>query len=222
RKEMASSSFRDSINSLGWSRREPDLPVNTSQQSGFMSSLRSLYPFGGGGYVQLPTTESAGAPLPAPSRREEEEGWFAPTRPRKFVIFRRASSWTSSCDGDEPQVIPDLESNYVSNTQCFDRRWTLGSIFFMASFAAMMGPMAYFQHLISGPRLPFAAAYFGSIALTFYFSLGLHSTFLTLISAIIQIVCLVWYLVSYFPMGSAGLRIAASYGTRQATSWMTG
>lgn len=71
---MASSSFRDSINSLGWSRR--DEPVNTSQQNGLLSSIQSLNPFGDRGYVRLPTTESAGAPLPAPSRREEEEGWF--------------------------------------------------------------------------------------------------------------------------------------------------
>ena len=35
-----------------------------------------------------------------------------------------------------------------------------------------MGPWAYVQHLISTPRLPFTAAYFGSIALTLYFSLG--------------------------------------------------
>jgi hypothetical protein len=73
---MASNNFRDSIGSLGWSRRDQDVPVNTAQQSGLMSTLQSLNPFGGGGYVQLPTTESAGAPLPAPNRREEEEGMF--------------------------------------------------------------------------------------------------------------------------------------------------
>lgn len=48
----------------------------------------------------------------------------------------------------------------------------MGSALFLASFAAVMGPMAYVQHLLSGPRLPFTAAYFGSIAMTFYFSLG--------------------------------------------------
>lgn len=45
-----------------------------------------------------------------------------------------------------------------------------------------MGPVTYAQHLISGPRLPFTASYFGSIALTLYFSLGvslLSSTLLT-------------------------------------------
>lgn len=51
-------------------------------------------------------------------------------------------------------------------------RWSLGSALFLASWAAIMGPWTYCQHLISTPRLPFTAAYFGSIGLTLYFSLG--------------------------------------------------
>lgn len=127
---------------------------------------------------------------------------------------------------------------------------------FLASFAAMMGPLTYAQHLFSGTRLPFTAAYFGSIAMTLYFSLGvshscllrrqsvscslhrdlwlrlvtdlcllpeqLHSTILTLFSSIIQLACLAWYLVSYFPMGSSGLRLASSFGAQRATAWLTG
>jgi hypothetical protein len=54
-------------------------------------------------------------------------------------------------------------------------RWSLGSALFLASWAVMMGPWAYVQHLISTPRLPFTAAYFGSIALTLYFSLGVSA-----------------------------------------------
>ncbi|CAK7564060.1 MAG: Protein transport protein sft2 [Sporothrix epigloea] len=184
---MTSQSFRDSLNSLGWTQRETDVPVSTSQRQSLLSSLQSWNPFGDSGYVRLPTTESSAAPLPAPSRREEEEGWFVlATRPRKFVIL-----------------------------------WTLGSILFLSSFAAMMGPWAYVQHLASAPRLPFTGAYFGSIALTLYFSLGLHSTILTLISAILQLACLLWYLVSYFPMGSSSLRFATSLGARRAAAWMT-
>lgn len=78
---MASSNFRDSINSLGWSRR--DEPVNTAPQpSGFFGTLQNLNPFQDSGYLSLPTHDAPpGAPLPAPSRREEEEGWFA----RKFT-----------------------------------------------------------------------------------------------------------------------------------------
>jgi hypothetical protein len=75
---MASNSFRNSMNSLGWSRREPDLPASTDSTTPILSKLSSLNPFGRGGYVQLPTHElPPGAPLPAPSRREEEEAWFA-------------------------------------------------------------------------------------------------------------------------------------------------
>lgn len=73
---MASTSFRDSINSMGWSRRDVDIPVNTSAPNPVLSRLQSLNPFGNSGYVSLPTQEP-GAPLPAPSRREEDEGIFA-------------------------------------------------------------------------------------------------------------------------------------------------
>ncbi len=82
---MTSQSFRDSLNSLGWSRRDADVPVNTSQRTGLLSSLQSLNPFNDSGYVRLPTTEGGpGAPLPAPSRREEEEAWFACKFPYSF------------------------------------------------------------------------------------------------------------------------------------------
>jgi hypothetical protein len=65
------------MNSLGWSRRA-DVPVNTSKQTGLLSSIKSLNPFGNEGSVRLPTSEGpAGAPLPAPSRREEDDAWFA-------------------------------------------------------------------------------------------------------------------------------------------------
>ena len=74
---MASTSFRDSMNNLGWSRRDADFPVTTSSSSPILSRLQALNPFGDGGYVRLPNHEGPGAPLPAPSRREEEEGWFA-------------------------------------------------------------------------------------------------------------------------------------------------
>ncbi|KAM3457485.1 hypothetical protein MY5147_005152 [Beauveria neobassiana] len=177
---MASSSFRDSINSLGWSRATEE-PVNTSRDTGLFSSIQNLNPFQDRGYLQLPTHEtSPGAPLPASSRREEEEGWFIlATRPRKFVLF-----------------------------------------LFLASFAAVMGPMNYVYHLLSTPRLPFTAAYFGSIIMTLAFAI--KNTILTLLSALVQLAALAWYLVSYFPMGAAGLRLATTFGARQATSWMSG
>ncbi|KAJ3494840.1 hypothetical protein NLG97_g3819 [Lecanicillium saksenae] len=99
--------------------------------------------------------------------------------------------------------------------------WTVGSGLFLASFAAVMGPMNYVYHLLSTPRLPFTAAYFGSIIMTLVFAIKLQNTILTLFSALVQLAALVWYLVSYFPMGAAGLRMATTFGARQAASWMS-
>lgn len=215
---MASNNFRDSIGSLGWSRRDQDVPVNTAQQGGLMSSLQSLNPFRDGGYVQLPTTESAGAPLPAPNRREEEEGWFVLSRWDRMLVFGACNLAALACFVICFALFPVLSLRPTK----FVILWTLGSMFFLASFAAMMGPMAYLRHLLSTERLPFTAAYFGSLGLSLYFALGLHSTIMTLISALIQLACLIWYLISYFPMGSSGLRLATTFGARRAAAWMTG
>ncbi|KAG9660760.1 SFT2-domain-containing protein, partial [Aureobasidium melanogenum] len=87
---MASSSFRDSMNSLGWSRREPAaMPTTSNSSTPFLGKLQSLNPFGQGGYVRLPLyeNEAPGAPLPARTRREEEEGWFALSRWDRLLVF---------------------------------------------------------------------------------------------------------------------------------------
>ncbi|KAI0009078.1 SFT2-domain-containing protein [Xylariaceae sp. FL0662B] len=215
---MASASFRESMNSLGWSRRDQDYTANTNQRSGLLSSIKSLNPFGDRGYVQLPTTESAGAPLPASNRREEEEGWFTLSRWDRLLIFGACILGALACF----VLCFALWPFFMTKPTKFVILWSFGSVLFLSSFAAMMGPVAYLRHLTSGPRLPFTAAYFGSIVLTIYFAIGLHNTILTLIFAIIQIACLIWYLVSYFPMGSSGLRLATSFGARRAATWMTG
>lgn len=63
------------MNSLGWGGRD-NLPATTAQPSGLLASIQSLNPFQNRGYVALPTSDGPGAPLPAPTRREEEEAWF--------------------------------------------------------------------------------------------------------------------------------------------------
>jgi len=211
---MAQQSLRDSFNSLGWSRR--DEPVNTAPQTGFMSSIRNMNPFQGSGYVRLPTAENQGAPLPAASRREEEEGWFVLSRWDRLMVFAACNLAAVACFVICFTLFPVLSLR----PRKFVILWSVGSVMFLASFAAVMGPMNYVYHLLSTPRLPFTAGYFGSICLTLVFAIKLQSTILTLFAAIVQLACLVWYLVSYFPMGSTGLRFATTYGARQAASWM--
>lgn len=126
-------------------------------------------------------------------------------------------------------------------------RWSVGSTLFLASWAVLMGPITYVRHLLSGPRLPFTAAYFGSIALTLYFAVGvrpfplppphpshafldymlmkrmqLQKSILTLFAAIFQLVALIWYLVSYFPMGSTGLQFMGRFGVQRVAAWVSG
>jgi hypothetical protein len=45
-----------------------------------------------------------------------------------------------------------------------------------------MGPWSYAKHLVSGSRLPFTAAYFGSIALTLYFAIGVSKSMIPILS----------------------------------------
>jgi hypothetical protein len=171
---MASSSFRDSINSLGWTRRDQDVPITTSRRGGFLSSLQSLVPFQDQGYVRLPTTEGPGAPLPAPSRREEEEGWFILGRWDRLLIFGACNLAALACFVICFAFLPALSlrpSKFVT-------LWTVGSILFLSSFAAIMGPITYARHLASGPRLPFTTAYFGAIILTLFFALVVRSRYL--------------------------------------------
>ncbi|KAF3384989.1 Protein transport protein SFT2 [Penicillium rolfsii] len=288
---MANNSFRDSVNSLGWSRRDPDFPVrtnNSSTETSFLSRLQSLNPFGQGGYVQLPThNEGPGAPLPAPTRREEEEGFFALSRwdrmlifgacnlgaavcfmicfflfpvlslkPRKFAVLYQLASFTFHSPSPKPRfplftlylsdprttrfdfpsripvlpciaTLPPLpfkpRSHYPGHSRCLAQAtWSVGSVLFLLSWAVLMGPWSYARHLVSGSRLPFTAAYFGSIALTLYFAIGRQNLFLTLISSIFQLTALVWYLVSYFPMGSTGLQFMGRFGVSRVSAWVSG
>jgi len=159
------------MNSLGWSRREPEYTANTNSSTPFLSTLSSLNPFQRGGYVQLPTHEAPGAPLPAPSRREEEEGWFALSRWDRLMIFGGCNLAALACFVVCFALFPIL----FPQPRKFAILWSAGSILFLASWAALMGPRAYATHLISGPRLPFTAVYFGSIVMTVYFAAGVCS-----------------------------------------------
>ncbi|KAK0365588.1 Protein transport protein sft2 [Friedmanniomyces endolithicus] len=206
------------MNSLGWSRSE--VPANTAQQSPLLGRLQRLNPFSDEGFVRLPTREGEGpgAPLPARTRREEEEGFFALSRWDRLLLFGGLNLAAVALFIVCFTLLPILSLR----PRKFAILWSMASALFLVSWAVMMGPMVYARHLISAERLPFTATYFGSIGLTLYFALGLQSTLLTLISSIVQTVALVWYLVSYFPMGSTGLRFAASFGTSRVMAWMNG
>lgn len=52
----------------------------------------------------------------------------------------------------------------------------VGSILMLLSVALLRGPWAHVKHMMSIERLPFTAAYIGTMVLTLYFSLGVSLT----------------------------------------------
>ena len=68
------------------------------------------------------------------------------------------------------------------------------------------------KHILSAERLPFSLAYFGSLALTLWFAVGIRSTIGTLIAAIVQVVALLSYFAAYMPGGLTTLRFGGQMG----------
>jgi len=89
--------------------------------------------------------------------------------------------------------------------------FTMGSALNMGAFAALRGPMAQAKHMIHKDRLPFSAAYVSSMLATLYAAMYMHSYVLTVIFSAIQIMCLGYYLASYFPGGVAGLKVLTHF-----------
>ena len=56
-------------------------------------------------------------------------------------------------------------------------------------------------------RLPFTSTYVGSMALTLYAALVLHSYVLVLLFSLLQAAAVGWYLLSYIPGGAPILRL---------------
>lgn len=88
----------------------------------------------------------------------------------------------------------------------FSLLFTLGSLFMIFSFSFLWGPVNHFKHLFSRERMLFTCSYFGTLILTLYFALSVQSTPLTVFFAVLQVIALIWFLVSYIPGGHTGLK----------------
>ncbi|KAF3909912.1 hypothetical protein ABW21_db0209913 [Orbilia brochopaga] len=88
----AESQFRSQWTS--WSRR--DEPVRTSRNTGLLSTISSYNPFGGDGYVRLPTS-NVDAQLPARTREEEEAGYFTMSRWDRLLGFGILNAGAAVC-----------------------------------------------------------------------------------------------------------------------------
>ncbi|EFJ35004.1 hypothetical protein SELMODRAFT_81074, partial [Selaginella moellendorffii] len=88
--------------------------------------------------------------------------------------------------------------------------FSLGSCLVIGSFFALKGPRAQLAHMMSKERLPFSVAFVGSMVGAIYSSVIMHSYLLCLLFSALQILALLYYVLSYFPGGTAGLKFMLS------------
>lgn len=96
----------------------------------------------------------------------------------------------------------------------FSLLFTLGSLFLILSFSFLWGPVNHLKHLFSKDRLIFTCTYFGTLFMTLYFAMARHSTPWTVLFAVLQLIALIWFLLSYIPGGYTGI----SFFTRLCSS----
>lgn len=84
--------------------------------------------------------------------------------------------------------------------------FTLGSLLIMSAFVSLKGWRGQLQHMLTRERLPFTIAYVGSMGGTLYAAMAMHSYVLSIICCAAQVVALLYYILSYFPGGTAGMK----------------
>ena len=76
----------------------------------------------------------------------------------------------------------------------------VGSLCILGSFAILNGPQEFITKLIKEKGL-FFVGYIGSIIMTIYASMVLKSYILTIVFLVVEVVCLLRFMCSYFPGG---------------------
>ena len=94
--------------------------------------------------------------------------------------------------------------------------FSVGGACSIGAVGALRGAAAQISHMLAPDRVVVSLAYVGSALATLYASVVMHSYFLTIVASIAQTVALLYYQVSYFPMGAAGLKAVAQMGAHLA------
>ncbi|KJE95778.1 hypothetical protein CAOG_006191 [Capsaspora owczarzaki ATCC 30864] len=93
----------------------------------------------------------------------------------------------------------------------FALMFSLGSVFVLTSFFILVGPVTQSRRLIASERAPFTAFYFFTLFITIYSALIWQSFIYTIVFAGLQVAALVWYVISFVPGGSVGLKILGRF-----------
>ncbi|THH18234.1 hypothetical protein EW146_g2706 [Bondarzewia mesenterica] len=215
-------SFRENLSQFRWARGNNNDSQQSPSQGQSNSPFSRFYNAIGGAYI----------PLRSGERSNEDEAYFALSRWERLVGFLACLAGAAICFAVAFFTLPFLairpakfalafrypihaRAIYTSTTDS-GVFISLGSLLVMFGFSVLIGPLNHAKHLISKERLPFSIAYLSSLGLTLYFSLGPHSYIGSLISAIVQVVALVSYILAYFPGGAQTLRFGGQMALRGA------
>mmetsp|Transcript_4755 Transcript_4755/g.17071 ORF Transcript_4755/g.17071 Transcript_4755/m.17071 type:complete len:288 (-) Transcript_4755:34-897(-) len=106
--------------------------------------------------------------------------------------------------------------------QKFALCFSIGCFMILGSFAALKGAKEHIMHMMSKERLPFTGAYLGSTLLTLWAAMIAHSYVLSVIFSGAQFVAVLYYSLSYFPGGAAGVTIALRMLKTSVTACISG
>jgi len=200
--------------------------LSKSSSSASLSSLTSKFPsiklpsslktpFGGGDggqedeepFLGVVSDSNGGSA----NNRKDNQSWLARkleenlpslSKKQRIIGFMTSLLLGTICFGLAVSFLPLL----IVNPRKFSLLFTLGSVFTLSSFSFLWGPYSHLVHLFSTERLPFTLVYLTTLIATLYFAMGLQSAILTPIAAVLQVIALLWFVISYIPGGQTGLR----------------
>ncbi|KZT54717.1 SFT2-domain-containing protein [Calocera cornea HHB12733] len=207
--------FRNNLSQFRWAR-------GTTDDSGAAAASGSTAPAAAGTsswsnpLTKISTTLGLPSyiPLRSGGTSNEEEAYFALSRWERLVGFAGCLLGAVVCFAVAFFTLPFL----ALRPQKFALSFSLGSALVMFGFMILIGPMNQIKHLFSKERIPFTLAYFTSLGLTIFFSVGYRSYIGSLVCAIVQIVALLSYVMAYFPGGITTLRFGGQMMLRGAGS----
>ncbi|CCH62753.1 hypothetical protein TBLA_0I00940 [Henningerozyma blattae CBS 6284] len=198
-------SLRDSLNRWNSNRNSNTQSFGNTAREYFSSWNASINEVAQDVYQRLPMTQQD-------LTQTQEPDWFTLSRTERLMLFVCFLLGSAACFTLCVFLFPVL----ALKPRKFGLLWTVGSLLFVLAFGVLMGPVAYSRHLTSKERLPFTVFFFGTCILTIYFAAIAKSTLLTLPCAVLELIAVIGYAVSYFPFGGATLRMLGSMGLSTA------
>ncbi|CAI5442558.1 unnamed protein product [Caenorhabditis angaria] len=130
-------------------------------------STQLLVGGGDGEESQLPTGKNRRNGGWFSSSSTQEESFFGLTRTQRIIAFFMCIIGSIFCFSTAAILIPVI----LVSTRKFAALNTLGSVMLLLSFAFLLGPKSYFQHMVSPQRRLVTVSYISALFATLYSSL---------------------------------------------------